>query len=148
MARDYYEVLGVTRDASEQEIKRAYRQAAIRWHPDRNPDDSEAEERFKEAAEAYAVLGDRDKRARYDRFGAAGVGAAGGGGFDPEIFSEFQDIFGGFSVFEELFGAAFGGQPAQARVFARADFAAGELWDSPVPPVPPVPPDPPEGGDG
>ena len=100
---DYYEVLGVSREASEQEIKRAYRQAAIRWHPDKNPGDPAAEERFKEAAEAYSVLGDAQKRGRYDRFGRAGVGSGAGGGVDPEIFSEFQDIFGG-GIFEQFFG--------------------------------------------
>jgi molecular chaperone DnaJ len=98
--RDYYEVLEVSHEASDAEIKKAYRQAAIRWHPDRNPGSAEAEERFKEAAEAYAVLGDRERRARYDRFGHAGLGN--GGGFDPEIFSDFGDVLG------DLFGASFG----------------------------------------
>ncbi len=97
--RDYYEVLAVARDASEQEIKSAYRKLALKHHPDRNPGDSEAEERFKEAAEAYAVLGDSEKRARYDRVGHAGVsGAAGGpgGGFNADIFADFSDILGDF----------------------------------------------------
>ncbi|MEW6321419.1 MAG: molecular chaperone DnaJ [Acidobacteriota bacterium] len=108
--RDYYDVLGVSRSASEQDIKSAYRKLALKYHPDRNPGDKTAEDRFKEAAEAYAVLADADKRARYDRFGHAGVaGAAGGGpaGFDPTIFADFQDIFGGLGDifgFGDLFG--------------------------------------------
>ena len=78
--RDYYEVLGVKRDASERDIARSYRQLAIKYHPDSNPDDAEATERFKEAAEAYEVLSDAEKRARYDQFGHAGMGPGGGGG--------------------------------------------------------------------
>ncbi len=98
--RDYYEVLGVERTAGERDIKSAYRKLAVRWHPDKNPGDKEAEERFKEAAEAYAVLSDADKRARYDRFGHQGV--AGSGGIDPTIFADFSDILG------DLFGFGFG----------------------------------------
>lgn len=95
--RDYYEVMGVERNASQQEIKSAYRKLAQKYHPDRNPGDKEAEERFKEAAEAYAVLSDQDKRARYDRFGHQGLGgAAGFGGIDPTIFADFSDILGDF----------------------------------------------------
>ena len=98
--RDYYEVLGVARDASEQDIKSAYRKLALQYHPDRNQGDATAEEKFKEAAEAYAVLGDPEKRARYDRFGHAGVAGAGGGpGFNPETFSDFSDILGDFFGF-------------------------------------------------
>jgi molecular chaperone DnaJ len=108
--RDYYEVLGVDRSATDSEIKSAYRKLALKHHPDRNPGNKQAEETFKEAAEAYAVLADRDKRAAYDRFGHAGVGAAAGaGGFDPSIFSDFGDIFGGLGDlfgFGDLFGAA------------------------------------------
>lgn len=94
--RDFYEVLGVTREASTQEIKSAYRKLAVKYHPDRNPDDTSAEEKFKEAAEAYAVLSDSEKRARYDRFGHQGE-VGGFGGFDPSIFGDFSDILG--SVF-------------------------------------------------
>ena len=109
--RDYYEVLEVGRGASEQEIKSAYRKLALKHHPDRNPGNHEAEERFKEAAEAYAVLADPQKRGMYDRFGHAGLGAAGGaaGGFDPTVFSDFGDILGGLGdIFG--FGDLFGGQ--------------------------------------
>lgn len=104
--RDYYEVLEVSKSASAEEIKKAYRKMAIKYHPDKNPGDSEAEERFKEAAEAYEVLSDEQKRARYDQFGHAGMGGGGfGGGFGggmnmEDIFSQFGDIFGGgFSNF-------------------------------------------------
>ena len=98
--RDYYDVLGVSRGADEQEIKSAYRKLALKYHPDRNPGDTRAEERFKEAAEAYAVLADADKRARYDQFGHAGVGRSGGPqGFDPTIFADFSDILGDFFGF-------------------------------------------------
>src|SRR5215212_1776258 len=94
--RDYYEVLGVERTAGEKEIKSAYRKLAQKYHPDRNPGDKEAEENFKEAAEAYAIVSDADKRARYDRFGHQGVSGAGAGGFDPTIFADFSDILGDF----------------------------------------------------
>mgnify|MGYP001182245501 CR=1 FL=1 len=107
--RDYYEVLGVSRDADLQEIKSAYRKLALKYHPDRNPGNKEAEERFKEAAEAYSVLADAEKRAAYDRYGHAGVGgaaAAGPAGFDPGIFADFTDIFGDFFGFGDLFGTA------------------------------------------
>jgi molecular chaperone DnaJ len=107
--RDYYEVLGVARGASEQEIKSAYRKLALTYHPDRNPGDRQAEERFKEAAEAYAVLADTDKRHMYDRFGHAGLGGAATGGFDPTVFTGFEDILGGLGdIFG--FGEVFGGR--------------------------------------
>jgi molecular chaperone DnaJ len=105
--RDYYDVLGVDRNATDQEIKSAYRKLALENHPDRNPGKREAEERFKEAAEAYAVLADAEKRSAYDRFGHAAVGGAGAGGFDPTIFADFGDIFGGLGDFFG-FGDAFG----------------------------------------
>jgi molecular chaperone DnaJ len=107
--RDYYDVLGVARTATDQDIKSAYRKLALKHHPDRNPGDRDAEEKFKEAAEAYSVLADADKRSAYDRFGHAGVSAAsGGGGFDPTIFADFGDIFGGLrDIFG--FGDIFGG---------------------------------------
>ena len=108
--RDYYEVLGVPRTADAQQIKSAYRKLALKYHPDRNPEDATAEERFKEAAEAYAVLADSDKRTRYDQFGHTGVGATpGSSGFDPTIFADFGDIFGGLGNFfgvDDPFGGA------------------------------------------
>lgn len=97
--RDYYEVLGISRNANESEIKKAYRKLALQYHPDKNPDDAKAEEKFKEAAEAYEVLSDANKKARYDQFGHAGMnggGGFGGGGMNmDDIFSQFGDIFGG-----------------------------------------------------
>jgi molecular chaperone DnaJ len=114
--RDYYEVLGVDRQASARDIKSAYRKLAVKYHPDRNAGDKGAEENFKEAAEAYAVLSDEAKRARYDRFGHQGT-SGGFGGFDPDTFGDFSDILGDFFGvgFGDLFGArrarAGGGQP-------------------------------------
>ena len=102
--KDYYEVLEISKSASPEEIKKAYRKMAIKYHPDKNPGDSAAEEKFKEAAEAYEVLSDGNKKARYDQYGHAGMGGAaggfGGGGFGggmnmDDIFSQFGDIFGG-----------------------------------------------------
>jgi molecular chaperone DnaJ len=96
--RDYYEILGVSKNADEGEIKKAYRKMALKYHPDKNPGDSEAEEKFKEAAEAYEVLSDSNKRARYDQFGHAGMNGGGGfgGGMNmDDIFSQFGDVFGG-----------------------------------------------------
>ena len=106
--RDYYEILGVTKTAADADLKSAYRKLALKFHPDRNPGDRAAEEQFKEAAEAYAVLADPEKRAAYDRFGHAGVrGAGGGAGFDPSVFNEFgdfADILGSMFGFGDMFG--------------------------------------------
>lgn len=112
--RDYYEVLGVARNANADEIKKAYRKAAIKYHPDKNPGDKEAEEKFKEAAEAYDVLSNQDKRARYDQFGHAGMSGAAGGGFGGGGFGGFsmEDIF---SQFGDIFGGHFGGFGGGAR---------------------------------
>lgn len=114
--RDYYEVLGITKDASTDDIKKAYRKTALKYHPDRNPGDKEAEEKFKEAAEAYNILSDPDKKARYDQFGHAGVdpnmgaGGFGAGGMTmDDIFSQFGDIFGGFGGFSGFGGFGGGG---------------------------------------
>src|SRR5688572_1358908 len=111
--RDYYEILGVSKGASADEIKKSYRKVAMQFHPDRNPGDKAAEEKFKEAAEAYEILSDQDKRAQYDRFGHAGVsgngrGAHPGGMNMDDIFSQFGDIFG-----EDIFGSFFGGSGGQ-----------------------------------
>ena len=106
MKRDYYEILGVERTASTQEIKSAYRKLAVQFHPDRNSGDKGAEEKFKEAAEAYSVLSDPQKRAQYDRYGHSAVGAGGFGGFDPDIFADFSDILGDFFGFGDLFGGS------------------------------------------
>ena len=105
--RDYYEILEVSRTATDQEIKSSYRKLALKFHPDRNPGDKRAEDQFKEAAEAYAILSDGDKRARYDRFGHAGVG--GQQGFDPSQFTGFEDIFSGLG---DIFGFGGGGRRA------------------------------------
>ena len=116
--RDYYEILGVAKGASQDEIKKAYRKIAIKYHPDKNPDDPTAEDKFKEAAEAYEVLSDEQKRQRYDQFGHQGVngGGFGGGGMNMEdIFSQFGDIFGGGGGgFESFFGG--GGQRGGKRM--------------------------------
>lgn len=118
--RDYYEILGVSKTSTADEIKKAYRKVAMQYHPDRNPGNKEAEEKFKEAAEAYEVLSDADKRAKYDRFGHQGVGSAasGGGGFRgggmsmEDIFSNFGDVFGEGSPFGDFFG---GGRQSSGR---------------------------------
>ena len=109
MKRDFYEILGVSKSASQDEIKKAYRKVAMQYHPDRNPGDKSAEEKFKEAAEAYEILSDSDKKTQYDRYGHAGLsgngrGFAGGGMNMEDIFSQFGDVFG-----DDLFGSFFGG---------------------------------------
>lgn len=119
--RDFYDVLGVSKSASAEEIKRAYRKVALQYHPDKNPGNAEAEEKFKEASEAYEVLSDPDKRARYDQFGHAGLGGSGmGGGYSDinDIFSRFSDIFGG-GGFEDFFGRS--GGRRRSRGVAGAD---------------------------
>jgi molecular chaperone DnaJ len=103
--RDYYEILGVSRTASVEEIKSAYRKAAMKWHPDRNPENkSEAEVKFRECTEAYSVLSDSQKRQVYDTYGHAGLSGSGGIDFSNTIFQDFHDIFGDFFGFEDLFG--------------------------------------------
>ena len=115
--RDFYQILGVGPEASKDEIKRAYRKAALKYHPDRNPDDAESEERFKQAAEAYSVLGDDEKRSTYDRFGETGL--RGGQPFNAEVFADFSDILGDLLGF----GGAFGGMGRSRR--ARSGRGAG-----------------------
>lgn len=111
--RDYYEVLEISKSASLEEIKKAYRKKAVLFHPDKNPEDKEAEEKFKEATEAYSVLSDSENRAKYDRFGHAAFSQGGGaGGFQSGDFSGFEDIFG--DIFGSFFGGAMGGDPRRS----------------------------------
>ncbi len=114
MPRDYYDILGVDEDASDKEIKKAYRKKAMEYHPDRNPDDPEAEQKFKEASEAYEVLSDPEKRQRYDQFGHDGVDSGAGGGRRGRGrgFHDIEDIFDAFS---DIFGGARGGGRGRAR---------------------------------
>lgn len=118
--RDYYEVLGITRTATEVEIKSAYRKLALQFHPDRNPGNPEAEEKFKECSEAYSVLSDSDKRAAYDRFGHAGVGGFGGGGAAGFETVDFSEIFGEMFGFGDMFGGQ-GGRRGRSRAQRGSD---------------------------
>jgi len=128
--RDYYDILGVSRGASVEEIKKAYRQLALKYHPDRNPGDKKAEEQFKEGAEAYSVLCDPQKRATYDRFGHDGLrgeGFTGFSGFDSSIFEDFEDILGNFFGFSFGFGDLFGTGARQRRSAQRGRDLALEV---------------------
>jgi molecular chaperone DnaJ len=121
--RDYYEILSVSRTATEQEIKSSYRKLAMQWHPDRNPGNAEAEEKFKECSEAYSVLMDADKRARYDQYGHAAVNGGGFSGFDASNFADVSDIFG--DLFSDFFGVNVGGgRGGRARVQRGGDARA------------------------
>lgn len=123
--RDYYEVLGVSRNASKDEIKKAYRKLALKYHPDRNAGDKKAEEKFKEGTEAYEVLANEEKRRMYDQLGHAGVGAGGPGGFEftGQAFTDFSDIFGDFT---DLFEGLFGGFGVRGRTRARSRARRGD----------------------
>lgn len=138
--RDYYEILGVAKDADDDTIKKAYRKLAMKHHPDRNPGDKDAETKFKEAAEAYEVLSDEKKRARYDQMGHAGVDGMGhaGGGFNSmeDVFAQFGDVFGGGRLFEQFFGQRGGdrGQGASLKLpleisFREAAFGCSKTID-------------------
>ena len=120
--RDYYEVLGVGRGASDDELKSAYRKLAMEHHPDRNPDDPVAEEKFKEASEAYAILSDAEKRQQYDQFGHQGVGAGGAGGFPGGAPGDFGDLFN--DLFGDLFGGGFGARSGRRRSGGRGQRGA------------------------
>lgn len=124
--RDYYEILSVTRTATEQEIKSSYRKLAMQYHPDRNPGNAAAEEKFKECTEAYSVLMDADKRARYDQYGHAAVNGGGGfGGFDPSNMADFSDIFG--DIFSDFFGVNVGGSGGRRARAQRGGDARADL---------------------
>ncbi|OQB96113.1 MAG: Chaperone protein DnaJ [Spirochaetes bacterium ADurb.Bin110] len=131
--RDYYEVLGVPKTATKDEIKKAYRKLAIQYHPDKNPGNKTAEEKFKEATEAYEVLGDDQKRQAYDQFGFAGVeGMAGTQQDYSSVFRDFEDIFSGFGDFSSFFGSIFG-EGAQRRGETRSNYGANLRYDIELP---------------
>ena len=117
--RDYYDVLGINRDASEEEIKKSYRKLAMKFHPDRNPDNKGAEDKFKEAKEAYEVLSDKDKRGAYDNYGHAGIDPRAGMGGGGQGFGGFSDSFG--DIFGEIFGGAAGAKSGRSSVYRGAD---------------------------
>ena len=134
--RDYYDVLGVAKEASADEVKKAYHKLALKYHPDRNPGNAEAEEKFKEAAEAYSVLSDDQKRQQYDTFGHAGEGFGGGAHFNNvnDIFSAFSDIFGS-SVFGDFFGGGMRGGGQRGRRGASLRCGVTLTFDEPIAPV-------------
>ncbi|MDX9707874.1 MAG: DnaJ domain-containing protein, partial [Azospira sp.] len=117
--KDFYDILGVNRDASDDEIKKAYRKLAMKYHPDRNPDSKEAEDKFKEAKEAYEILSDGQKRAAYDQYGHAGVDPNMGGGGGGQGFGGFGDAFG--DIFGEIFGNQGGRGGGRSGVYRGAD---------------------------
>ncbi|HET7839523.1 MAG TPA: molecular chaperone DnaJ [Rectinemataceae bacterium] len=134
--RDYYEVLGVAKDATKDDIKKAYRRLAIQNHPDKNPGDKAAEERFKEATEAYEVLGDEQRRQAYDQFGFAGVEGMGGAGSAQDfssVFKDFEDIFGGFGDFSNIFDSFFGAQGGRGRGARERSRGANLRYDLELP---------------
>ncbi|MDR2535944.1 MAG: molecular chaperone DnaJ [Treponema sp.] len=133
--RDYYEVLGIRKDASKDDIKKAYRKLAIKYHPDKNPGNKEAEERFKEATEAYEILSDDQKKAAYDQFGFAGVEGMGGGQQDySSAFRDFGDLFGDFSgIFDTLFGGGSGGRYTSSGKSSGARRGANLRYDIEIP---------------
>lgn len=132
--RDYYEVLGVPKTATKDEIKKAYRRLAIQYHPDKNPGDKASEEKFKEATEAYEILGDDQKRPAYDQFGFAGVEGMGGGSQQDysNVFHDFEDLFSGFGDFSSIFGSIFG-DSNQQRGGARVNRGANLRYDIELP---------------
>jgi molecular chaperone DnaJ len=133
--RDYYEVLGVPKTATKDEIKKAYRKLAIQYHPDRNPGDKTAEEKFKEATEAYEVLGDDQKRQAYDQFGFAGVEGMGGASQQDysTVFRDFEDLFSGFGDFSSIFGSFFGEGARQRGGGAHVNHGANLRYDIELP---------------
>lgn len=130
--RDYYEVLGIEKSASQDDIKRAYRKLAVKYHPDKNPGDKEAEQKFREATEAYEILSDDQKRPIYDQYGFAGLdgmGQGGGGGYS-HAFNDFADIFGGMGGgFGDIFDSIFGGGSSRRRSSSGPQTGASLRYD-------------------